>query len=503
MKKILATLMAIFMLASALSIVSFTAFAENEPAPGTVLRISAVKSDGKTTIVVKDHTNFETGWNEAITLVSPKSMKENKYTRIIVDFYADWKANADGEFGSGAGFSFSTLSIPDDASITLNLNGHKIDRDLKEWEYDGEVLYINEGANVTINDGTITGGWSCNGAGSIHVDDNGTLVLNNVHLVDNKVVDDDGSAIAAYNNSTVTMNGGSISNNRMHLSHSYYNTNPYGTIYLSDSKAVLTEVEIANNDATGLFWAEGLVVYLNDSEATMKNCVVKNNGCLPTDKDPATGKVVDAEIPSSLFCISDSDSTLNVIGCKFENNGDEKKDLTGTIDRNYDIFNIDGGRLVVTDSSFESNKLNHIIFAGGGAFEVENSRFINNRARIFYNRVDSGYFEKCTFSGNNLKGKSGVYVKYRIHSKGIQFSDCDFINNPLTDEEHKKSVILDTETSNGTGSIFGEGSLAMIISLLALITSTVSICLTIVYNKKKAAPTAVNNTKATKTQDEE
>lgn len=494
MKKFLAIIMTICLLTIGLTV---TAFAANEtlpePAEGTLLRVTAIK--GEDTVLIGDYATFEEGWNYAMELAADtKKMKTEKYDSVAVDIYTDWNANQAGEFGDsdGKGFQFSTLYIPDDAKVVINLNGHTIDRDLKEWEYDGEVMYIDKDANVTINDGTITGGWSCNGAGGIHIADEGTLVLNNVHLVDNKVEDDDGSAIAAYSNSTVTINGGSISNNRMHLSHSYYNTNPYGTIYLSDSKAVLTDVEIANNDATGLFWAEGLLIYLNDSEATMTNCVVKNNGRLPTDKDPDTGKVIAAEIPSSLIHISDSDSTLTVVGCKFENNGDEKKDLTGTIDRNYDIFNIQGGKLVVTDSSFESNKLNHIIFAGGGTFEVENSRFTNNRARLFYNRVDSGYFDKCTFSGNHIKDKSGVYVKYRIHSNGIQFSDCNFVDNPLTDEEHKKSVILGTEASNGAASIFGEGSLTNILVIISLLASGVSIFLTVYYNKKKAAPVAAD-----------
>ena len=43
------------------------------------------------------------------------------------------------------------------------------------------------------------------------------------------------------------------------------------------------------------------------------------------------------------------------------------------------------------------------------------------------------------------------------------------------------------------GSIFGEGSLSMIVALLALISSTVSIFLTVYYNKKKVVPATANN----------
>ena len=55
-------------------------------------------------------------------------------------------------------------------------------------------------------------------------------------------------------------------------------------------------------------------------------------------------------------------------------------------------------------------------------------------------------------------------------------------------------------TASGTGSMLGNGSLAMIVALASFATSIVSICL-IVDMKKKLAPAASNN--ATKDEDEE
>ena len=54
---------------------------------------------------------------------------------------------------------------------------------------------------------------------------------------------------------------------------------------------------------------------------------------------------------------------------------------------------------------------------------------------------------------------------------------------------------------NAVGSIFGEGSLTMIISILSLVASGVAIFLVVYYNKKQAVPVAANN--ATETEDEE
>ena len=61
--------------------------------------------------------------------------------------------------------------------------------------------------------------------------------------------------------------------------------------------------------------------------------------------------------------------------------------------------------------------------------------------------------------------------------ENIRFVDCQ--NAPAT--------------SNVASFIFGEGSLTMIVALLALITSAVSIFLTVYYNKKKAVPAEANN----------
>ena len=67
MKKFLAILMAICMMATLLCVPAFAADAADElpaPAAGTVLRITAIKGDSIE--LVGDHTSFEDGWNEAM-----------------------------------------------------------------------------------------------------------------------------------------------------------------------------------------------------------------------------------------------------------------------------------------------------------------------------------------------------------------------------------------------------------------------------------------------------
>lgn len=54
-----------------------------------------------------------------------------------------------------------------------------------------------------------------------------------------------------------------------------------------------------------------------------------------------------------------------------------------------------------------------------------------------------------------------------------------------------------------SGSIFGEGSLTMIVAILTLVVSCISLSLTVYYNKEKAVLAAANGVAETETDDEE
>ena len=219
MKKIFAILMTICLLAGALSITAFAVeVSADEPAAGTVLRISAQKNSSL--VVIDDYDNFQDGWNDAMEIAGNSSkMEKNGYERIVVDIYADWKANKDGEFTeeiwNGDGFDNDTIYIPANAKITLNMNDHTIDRHLTKAEDDGEVMFINDKANVIINNGTIKGGYSNSEGGGLYIEGGANITLNNVNVDGNAVKNDDGAAIYMYGGATLTMNGGSISNNLM------------------------------------------------------------------------------------------------------------------------------------------------------------------------------------------------------------------------------------------------------------------------------------------------
>ena len=212
MKKIFAIILTLCLLVSTLCITSFAA-------EGAIIRVSGLKEDGETVEIENgDFKDFAEGWEAAVDFAKDHSyMDNNKYERIVVDLLADWNANEKGEFvkSSSDGFKNSTIYVPSETYITINLNQHTINRGLGDRnELDGEVIFVAEEANLIINGGTISGGNSDNGAGGIHIDDEATVTLNNVHVKGNTVDGDDGGGIALYDGATLIMNGGSISDNR-------------------------------------------------------------------------------------------------------------------------------------------------------------------------------------------------------------------------------------------------------------------------------------------------
>jgi len=120
--------------------------------------------------------------------------------------------------------------------ITLNLNGHTIDRNLDEKVEYGQVFRVESLAKLTINGpGTITGGYSWPGEGSIPgqtvyydkrdgggIHNMGSLVLHNVNIIDNQcekgvagnyIYSARGGGIYSGRGSSLVIEGGEIVNN--------------------------------------------------------------------------------------------------------------------------------------------------------------------------------------------------------------------------------------------------------------------------------------------------
>ena len=133
------------------------------------------------------YTSISTAWNAA------------KTGKVII-LMRDWKLS-------------DRLVLNKGESATIDMNGLRIDRQLTndDYESDGEVIYLDEGASLVLrstvtttthdftgwengsrkalkitNGGLVTGGWSSNGAGGVHMKKNSTLILDNVAIAGNR-----------------------------------------------------------------------------------------------------------------------------------------------------------------------------------------------------------------------------------------------------------------------------------------------------------------------------
>lgn len=486
MKKIFTTLMAICLMVSVLSVTAINAFAAEAPAEGVVLSVSAQKRDG--TIVPIENgnfKNFEEGWEAAVDYAEDKdTMKNNGYDRIIVDFYTDWTANEDGEFGDGGdGFEWSTIHITEDIRITLNLNNHTINRNLKEWEYDGEVIYIDDNADVIINNGTITGGWSCNGAGGIHMQDDSKLTLNNVNIVGNRVDDDDGAGIAVYDGAVLTMNGGCVSHNES------YNAVYGGGVYIDDGSAVFTDVTFANNQGFERS-THGAAVYVDDGTLIMEGCKVIGNGLTLTNDGTTCFAAY------SIIDISNG-SKVTITETEFLENGYAQETYVSRNVLKYtSVISSKASYLTIEKCTFSDNNQVYLIESEATVFNAFDSDLSQNKSFAFYGNCAGGFnsaFTNCKFSYNEpLLGLDDTFF-FNVANAGLNFVDCDF--GEATFNNKSAAQFADTAASNGSvASLFGEGSLAIIFSILAIAASAAAIWI-YVSKKKTAVPPTENNEK--------
>ena len=218
---------------------------------------------------------------------------------FVVDSWADLKEKmaAGGYIRLGADVtdpdktSSSYLSVPSGVTVTLDLNGHTIDRALTATTSYGYV--INLAGTLTINDssspntGTITGGWNSSGySGCVYTNNGSSLTLNGGTITGNKVEktsgEAKGGAVYVTVNATFTMNGGAITGNSVSTSSGAWGggvcvhgwSSGVGTFTMNGGT-------ISGNSVTGSSNSKGGgVYYYSGGHFNLKgNCTITGNTC--------------------------------------------------------------------------------------------------------------------------------------------------------------------------------------------------------------------------------
>ncbi len=254
MKKLLSVLLTLVMIVSVFG--SFPVIASAESALAQF-----IDSNGNAT----DCQTFEEAWEKAVNGKATFKLLSN-WTVSGGDF----GANEENEMKKLLFFNGGALSVPQDFSVTIDLNGHKISRDkgVNNMTDDGSVIRLFDKATLTIDDtsknkdGAIERG-SSNYGGGIYAPSNNTVTMKGgrIRLCNGYY----GGGVYLDSSSKFIMNGGRIEHNT-----GYYG----GGVYAEDDAVFETHGgAISENRAT----ADGGGIYLWSAQANLDNCSVSDN----------------------------------------------------------------------------------------------------------------------------------------------------------------------------------------------------------------------------------
>lgn len=195
----------------------------------SLLPVSASAAVGAARVNGQTYTSVKDAWNAV----------KNGGT---IDLLTDWNLKSMYD---------NCLTVEKSAAVTVNLNGHMIDRGLANTKYygygDGQIFYVKDNASLTVNGGDPTPHAGYSDGHLWFPGGNGSVILTGGVLTGGACDDSDGAgAISMMKNATVTLNDVTVAGNladcygalyghagaiRMHNSGSVLNLNDTKIVY--------------------------------------------------------------------------------------------------------------------------------------------------------------------------------------------------------------------------------------------------------------------------------
>ena len=326
-------------------------------------------------------------------------------------------------------------------NVTIDLAGYTVDRQLTSVKSNGHVFEVFEGATLTIKDsvggGKITGGYSKYGGG-IYINAGATVNIEGGTIYKNYATGDGGGI---YVEGTLNMTGGAISENEA----SYTG----GGMYVPDGGEIhLSDATISANTAkqTG----GGINAHLGDNPSTIDNCSIVRNvstsfgGGLRLDAKGKTLTITDSHI--------DNNTAHDDGGGIYVNNGtlvmqrsDEQAECTVS---NNTTDNDGGGIKVTSKTAFQATG---VTISGNTAKNAEGGGVKNYGTTTLKN---------CTITLNSAKKQGGgIFNDDYDGSEGtMTLENCSITKNNSDSDgagvytDRKLKIVDGTITGNvGTG----------------------------------------------------
>ncbi len=353
----------------------------------------------------------------------------------------------------------SRLVLDSNKTATIEMNGHKISRNLTSTKSNGEVIKLCSNSTLNLSGkkapdtwlyleylnslkvksyqsiktgGMITGGYSSNGAGGIHMKsgsklnldtvvicgnnaeyswgytsndgcgagvymdgESDSLVLNNAQISYNWAEYDGGGVYVNNKNSSITMTNSKISDNCANYKNSTYDYGTGGGVYIDAQNVTLTlnqNSQISNNYAKnnggGIYTnAKNSKIYLNASSVD-HNSAENNGGGIyysysnfELKSDNKDGSIYDNHAGTEK-----SGGGIYTDRCVFSSN-------EGKIDgiAFYSNYAYRGGAISVHQENVtvKNCNLSYDEAEYGGAIDVQNDNFVLENSTVQYNRTNS------------------------------------------------------------------------------------------------------------------
>ena len=362
----------------------------------------------------------------------------------------------------------SRLVVDEGQTVTIDMNGHKIDRQLTSAQSDGQVIYMNKNSSLTLSGNTdsrfilrmlnekldgsvktdttigglITGGATSNGGGGIFMNEGCSLTLDHVGVMSNLSRNYSGSGGGIYADGDGCQinlkNGSKISYN--------YASQKGGGIYIDNEDAYINmdNSTISQNDAS----YGGAIC--SDDDAT--RITMNNNSKIIKNTASQMGGAI--YFGDSYGLLQSQDSTGVVSNNTVENSQSNSEGgavffaYTASSDHEAEVKNI----------TFEKNVANTLSedYKGqGGAIcsrlknvKISNCTFKNNQAQqggAIYEDAKQMHLIDCTIEENEASENGGaVYVdsQYDLYLEG----NLSIQNNTRTSDSTKNDIYLEDGT---------------------------------------------------------
>ncbi|MBR5094037.1 MAG: InlB B-repeat-containing protein, partial [Oscillospiraceae bacterium] len=242
----------------------------------------------------------------------------------------------------------TALRIPGGKIVTLDLDGHTLDRGLSgdNMEAEGCVLVVCSGATLSMTGGstggTVTGGGNTGSGGGIYVEAGAVLDLTNIAVSGNYCTDH-GAGIYLADNAQCSVVNSSVDSNRTTVG----SNGSGGGIYFSGGTLQMTDCSISDNRSKNL----GGGLYIASGSVELTGCEIDRNDAYAN----ACG--------GGVFL---SGGSLRLDGCEVSGNTSSKNDPhgIGVFVNNAATFTV-SGETKITNNCFGNRQLN--VFLHNGA----------------------------------------------------------------------------------------------------------------------------------------